>query len=526
MQRQAIADEILGQVVVGRYEMVLRREAGIVLKPLSAGGLPACSPVSSPRPSGVEPLPAYALEFGSLRSLLHARPPRVVEVSGPRGIGKTVFLRQVPDAMYVDVRGLSPGAALQRIFESAFKCKVPYAPDAARVRELLKRAKPVLLDGFTGSNDELRALLAALDGLPLAYSTVEPRELGAAIAQIRLQGVPPNIAAELFERRFQGSQVALAGTVDLVVEIVGGNPMLIQQAAMLARSGRLNLLKNAGSVPATIFNTMGMREQQVFAVVAGFRGARPDRAAVIAVAGVPDAAEIIESLIARCALETDGEHLWIPSVMDSTSNVTSRMLRPDAMLDYVHAVLAQEHLPHSVILNPWPLVEALRLGLSIGRHDRVLDGGRAFADALLLAAQADVARQVCEIVRKAAVEMRDQSTEAWAEHQSGTLGAILDFIGAVPRETMLATLQAAVSRRELMGEEEAALVSAENLALLQGRPRAQRTSSIADMLSPLRRTAVTAIAVGALAAVGIKSASLLHGVGPKAHVVPSVATTL
>jgi hypothetical protein len=419
-----------------------------------------------PAPLDAPALLDCEIELAALGSLVASASPGVVMVSGPSGSGKTALVRRIPGAIYVDAARLTAAGVLQRVYEYAFVNDPVCAPTPERLHKLLEsRRVPIVIDDFRGSAEELRTLIDTLKSGVVVYTAVDAELIDPSAAELRLTGLRAAAARELFERAAGFSLADDDPVLALLSGPLEGNPLLVLQAGALAHSGKLPPIASPAALAATIFNTMTIGEQQVFATVAAFNGARPDRATVEVVSGVANAAGVVNALVARSAVESDGERLWISPQMSSVTGVAPSLMRWDVLFDYLDSTLAQDPLPKSVLTNPEPFLVGLRFEMSKGRHPSVMTAGRALSDALLLAGDVAGSRQAAELVRESANELRDQGMQGWGAHQLGTLSAI-----AGDQPDAVTWLETAVTRRERLGDEDGMHRSLENLALVRGEP--------------------------------------------------------
>lgn len=459
-------------------------------------------PRSKPRalPEGRWDLPTlldFDIEQAALQSLLRSGTPPVIEVSGPLGSGKTALVQRIPGALYIDAGGLGYRAFLQRLYERAFSTDVVYLPSVDALHAAFERWRtPIVIDDFEGSISELHETLEILERVPVIYTTVEPLEIEPT-AEFRLSGLRPDTAYKLFEHYYGNSIAGEHAIMELVSIYLEGNPLMIAQAGAIARAKGLAVLQGPGPLAATIFNSMTIGEQQILATIAGYKGARPDRKTVEVVSGIRAASGTINSLLARHAIETDGERLWLsPLVSYPVEAVLPSLIRYDAMFAYADSVLSQGEVPRSVVENPAPFVFTLRLALSRGCYAQAARNGRVLGDALLLAGSIDAAREVCELVREASSEVGDQVVRAWAQHQTGVLAALMGN-----REEAVSYLKSAVLLRERIGDTQGKLCSEKNLALLPGeRIRRRKKRSLIGLGDLI--TIVCAMALAAVAALG------------------------
>ena len=411
------------------------------------------------------PLVDRDIELAAVQSLLQATPPPVVEVSGRVGVGKTALVRNLKGVFYIDAAGLNCRELLQRLFERACVTEIRYVPSLDRLRAIFMRWKmPVVIDGFMGSNDDLYTILDVLKSVPVVYTTKEPRHLDASVLELRLAGLRPHAARELFERSFGASIADDVDAMEFVNVVLEGNPLLIGHAAALAQAGALSSLQGPEPLAALTFNSMSISEQQVFGTIAGFEGTRPDREMIETVSNTPRAGSVLESLIARNIVQTDGQRVWVSPLMRPILSAIPSLIRYDVIFDYMDVTLSQTEMPRNIADNPKPFLLMLGHVLRKGRHDQAVRNGRVLVNCFVLAGRLEEAREACELLRFAADETSDQTLRAWIQHQLGTLSALSgDHEGAIT------WLESAEALREQIGDRMLKAYSRKNAALLRGK---------------------------------------------------------
>jgi hypothetical protein len=464
------ADEVLGQVVVGDYTVSVHRHAGAVVEKAGTGNGPvATRRLSMPTLPSLPDSPALLdrdIELAAVQALLHASPPPIVEISGRVGVGKTALVRCLTGVLYIDAAGLRYRAFLQHLYERAFHADIAFSPSVEFLRELFSAwDMPVVIDGFEGTAAELHTILDILKRVPVVYTTIEPIRLDPSVAELRLSGLRPDAARELFERSFGASIADDPEAMEFVNIVLEGNPLLIGHAAALARAGALVTLQAPEPLAALTFSNMTIGEQQIFAVIAAFGSARPDRAVVEAVSEVLRASSVINALISRRILQTDGDHVWISPLMRPMLSAGLGLIRYEVMFRYADAVLSQASIPQSIIDNARPMLVMLRLAEAKGYHGQVARNARVLADAFLLGGKIDAAREACELVRVAGNEVFDSEMQAWAQHQIGTLSVLGGDV-----DEGFKWLQSAELLRDHMGDVAGKLHSQNNAALLRKTP--------------------------------------------------------
>jgi hypothetical protein len=416
-------------------------------------------------PSDLLPLTDRDIEARAIESLLPATPPPLVEVSGRVGVGKTALVQRLDGTLYIDAVGLNFHALLQRLYERVCASEVAYVPSVDRLRALFSHWRmPIVIDGFEGNIREWYTILDVLKSVTVVYTTREPLHLHPSVMELRLAGLRPNGARELFERSFGASIVDDGDAMEFVNVVLEGNPLLIGHAGALARAGALSTLHAPEPLAALTFNSMTISEQQVFGTIAGFEATRPDRAMVEAVSATARANGVIDALIARHIVQTDGECVWISPLMRPILSAIPSLVRYDVVFEYIDMLLSQPKLPPSVTDNPKPIILMLRYVATKGRYEQVVRNARTLVNALLLAGRLEEAKETCELLRSVVNETCDKHLQAWIQHQTGTLSAL-----SGDHESAITWLESAEALRARMGDRTMRAYSHKNVALLRGR---------------------------------------------------------
>jgi len=191
-----VGRDVLGQLVVGSYNVVVNAAEGSSVTIRAAGPPPAQrrGRVRSPplRP-GPEPL-GRDRELAQLTRWLDGGVP--VQVCGDRGIGKTTVLRHVvsrrtrtTDVLYLSAAGLAIDDLLQDVFEASYESE-GYKPEFGQLRRLMTPVQALLvLDDFEASADGLRVLLDVLPACDLLFARTD-RCLWAEGETLPLAGLP------------------------------------------------------------------------------------------------------------------------------------------------------------------------------------------------------------------------------------------------------------------------------------------------------------------------------------------------
>lgn len=477
------------------------RRAGAVLAKAGTGA----GPVPTRRLSlpALPSLPDYPslldrdIELAAVQALLQTTPPPIVEISGRVGVGKTALVRCLTNVLYIDAAGMRYRVFLQHLYERAFHSNIAFSPSVDFLRGLFSSWEtPVVIDGFEGTTRELHTILDILKNVPVVYTTTDAIRLDPCVAELRLSGLRPDAARELFERSFGASIADDPDAMEFVNIVLEGNPLLVGHAAALARAGALVTLQAPEPLAALTFNNMTIGEQQIYATIAVFGKGRPDRAIVETVSEVLGANTVINALLTRRILQTDGDHVWISPLMHPMLSAGSALIRYEAMFRYVDAVLSQGNIPRNVIENAQSFLVMLRLAETKGYYGQVARNARTLADGLLLDGKIDEACQACELVRSAGNEVFDSAMQGWAQHQLGTLSVLSGNV-----VDGLLWLESAELLRDHMGDVAGKLHSQRNASILRKTPNSTKGKKNVRVLWDITMIS-WAIGLSAIVAIG------------------------
>ncbi len=332
-----IEGEISGQVAVGIGNLQIgSMHGGVVYQVAPAQRV---RPRPRPTPISLRPPPFPGLldrtsEIDTAAAALGAGLP--VEFHGPGGIGKTVLLRHLahrspsvlpPDGVvYLSAR--QPLAdLLQSLYEAFYVSDVPFKPTETQIRHALQERRAlVILDDLELARDEVGALMGAAPGCVFLLASAARRLWGEGRA-VALHGLPPDDGLALVERELgrplspQERSVAQA-----LCATLEGHPLRLLQAAALVREERLTLAEVAGrmqapapaeALTAQTLGSLSEPERRVVAALAALGGAPVHTEHVAALASLPDAMPILESLLQLGLVQAHSPRYTLAGALES-----------------------------------------------------------------------------------------------------------------------------------------------------------------------------------------------------------------
>ena len=461
------AQEIGGQIAVGSHNVQVHAEHGAIVTVAAPARVPAVR--AREAPVALLPRDAPGL-LGREREIAAALDALAggesVALTAPPGMGKTSLLRRLAHA---GEHGLEHGVVFTRaagqpvadverfIFDALYEADGPYVPTPAELRmRLADRRALVVLDDVAPDRDDLCALLDAAPACRFLLAC-ERRCLSGEGRELALGGLAPADALALLEREL-GRPLREDERPRAVVlcERLGGRPLSVVQAAALARAGELPSVGGPGELERALDDDLDDEERRVVDALELLAPAAVHVDDVAAIAGVPDAAAVLERLRTVGAAQAHSPR-WT-----ATLGGLTRAPDPDAEL----ARRACARMSVAAAERPLEDVPVLLAALRAGAATRCFDGVLALAhaaDPLLTrsgrwAAWGDMLAGA----RRAAEATGDRVAAAWALHQLGTRAGLLGD------ERGRAQLEQALALRRELGDRTGAAVTAHNLGLLFG----------------------------------------------------------
>ena len=438
-------------------------------------------------------------------------PPRVVNVYGEAGIGKTHVLVEALNrrecemrdgTVYLDGRGRDADDLLHAVFEALFETRIPLR-DMQIEHHLKDRRALLALENVQLTPDDAQRLVLGAPAGRLLLTSRE-RVLFDGVA-LRIDGLATEHAVAIAEqelgRTLSGRERAAA---ESVAEGLRGHPLQLRQTFSRARDAGLGIDQLAPRAASAFDRAQALSAQE------------RDVAHVLAVHGdAPLGVEHIEALAghgtaaAAAALEALHEARAHSPRYSLTGDLGDELGRGPLYKEIDRALAyftgwAQEEARagrrERVLLETAALVELLERAQAAGRDEEVVSLGAAIEGALAWGNRWAAWKRVLELMLAAAQATGDSPAQAAALHQLGTRAyATGDARGA----TRL--LEQALALRERIGDEAGARVTRQNLRVVSGGP------PLLYRLSHLSITVVAAIVAVLVIGAGVAGAGVLGG---------------
>lgn len=405
-----VAGGVSGQVVVGSHNVLISAAQGSSVT-VRSGGPPAVRrrtrPVGRPLPRSRRAFAGRAEEVARVRAALEEGRP--VQVWGPAGIGKSALLREVAarrvgdghDVVFLSAAGLPVDDLAQEVFQACYEAE-DYRPEPARLRRLMGSVQALLVvDDFTGSAEELAALLDAVPGCDvlLASPTASVGEAGLAL---ELGGLDEEAARLL----------AGPGASPEFLAAARGHPA----ALLRGRADAAGVAAGDAAVDAAVAARLTEPARRALAVLCAVEvGVSAEVLAVLA--GTDDGA--VAELTGAGLAEAD------PRGFRASAAAASVLSRVRVAVDEAGfaAVLASwvgSGATLRAVADAAPVVLfALRAAASGEEHAAVRDLARAAAPALARTLRWGVWRKVLELGGQAARRLGSAVDEAYFAHEEG-----------------------------------------------------------------------------------------------------------
>lgn len=478
------AGEVSGQLVVGDHNLVVMAEAGALVTVVQ-GDHP--EPTRRDRPLRV--LPRAFPDLLDRRAESDVAGTAIpastsVELSGERGIGKSVLLRELAHAtasalpegvVYGSVRGDPLEDVLQFVFESLYRPAVaggtPVKPtDAELSRLLAEEPLLVVLDDVTLDRDEVEDLLnrAPRSGFLI---TTEERRLWGEGKVLTLTGLPDEFATPLIERALgrplTEDELPSVRTLWTALE---GHPLRVLQAVSAVRDGRASLDQvAAGADGSTVLlssiECVGGRERDVLAIVTAAEGASVPAETIEAIVETDPGREL-EDLERRGLLTSASPSRSAVAV--SAGQEAGLVIEPwgERLASYVIGFCEQHGSEPEQIVEQLELVRwALEWSVERQRWSEALRLARAIDGPVTLRGRWGTWGLALERALMAARALGDARAEGWALHQVGTRALCRDEFALADE-----ALTGALEIRRRVGDRRGEEITRNNLDVLHGIP--------------------------------------------------------
>lgn len=441
-------------------------------------------------------------------------PPRVVNVYGDGGIGKTYVLVEALNrrecemrdgTVYLDGRGRDADDLLHAAFEALFETRIPLRDMQIEHHLKDRRALLALEDVELARDGGQRLVLGAPDSRLIVTS--RERVLFDGVA-LRIDGLATEHAVAIAEqelgRALTGRERAAAASV---ADGLRGHPLQLRQAFSRARDAGLSIEQLAPRAASAYdrAQVLSAQERNVARVLAVHGDAPLGSEHIEALAGA-GASAVAEALEARHeARSYSPRYSLAGDLADALDDGPGLAGEVDHALTYFTAWAQDEARAgrrDRVLLETEALIALLERAQAAGRHDDVVALGVAIEGALALGNRWAAWKRVLELVLAAAQATGDSAVEAAALHQLGTRAyATGDTRGAAR------LLEHALALRERIGDTAGAGVTRQNLRVVSGAP------PLLYRLSHVSLAVVAAVVAVLVIGAGVAGAGVLGGGG-------------
>lgn len=450
-----VGRDVVGQVIVGNHNVVVNARDG------TSVSVRADPPPLVPRREPVRPVPLRAgpepvgrgRELAQITGWLDAKFP--VEVCGESGIGKTTLLRRIgaqrgqgrTGAVYLSAMGLSRDELLQEIFQAFYDVE-GYRPEPQRLRRLTASVDAlVLLDDFSGSPEDLTAVLDAVPSSDIVVAGGQQCLFGDG-QTIALGGLDAAAARVLLVRRLgrrlTSEEREQAGTL---CSVAGGNPGVLVRTADAVRT----VWQSAGTAqdlplvtldiaePALVprlVERLGGPAHQVLRVLGAFGEVPLPPAPLLALSGGTEAA--LTELLSAGVLEQAGPGLRpAGSLGHAVAGLAGNPPAPAELTDGL-ARWASSASPRSVADAVGAITHMLDRSITDTAPAAAVRLARAAAPRLAAALRWDAWAQVLSRGRVAARAAKARQDEAYFEHEDDVRRRVLGTLASAAVAGILA----------------------------------------------------------------------------------------
>jgi hypothetical protein len=408
---------------------------------------------------------------------------RPAELSGEEGLGKTSLLcylanHFLPESfpagvVYLPTGDQHPDDVLQSLFEAFYETTIPMKPSTVQVRRLLQGKKAlIVVDDVERSRREVQTLINLVPDCTFLLAAPEGRLSGGA-CRISLPPLASEAALHLIqqelERPLTGEERPAAQDLCAALKC---HPLRLVQAVALVREKGLTLSEVARTVsgPAAatslhrqLLETLPKPDRRVLMVLAALGGTFVHAAPLEAMTQSGDIQPILEGLMQRGLVQTDGERYRLAAELAQSWPPESDLASVgDQVLRYFTDWAADHRQePEALFQEADALFKTLERAVRAERWPEVQSLGEALQNALALKGRWAAWGQVLAWCLQSARAASDKAAEAWALHQLGSRALCLEDYS-----TARSSLKQALRLREFLRDKIGAAVTRHNLSLI------------------------------------------------------------
>ncbi|MGE5218199.1 MAG: choice-of-anchor D domain-containing protein [Chloroflexota bacterium] len=407
-----------------------------------------------------------------------------VEIDGPTGVGKTVLMRTLayhpelrgnPDGVvYLDRVGTEAIADLQQcLYDSFYQSAPRLKPSEGELRQLLRDTRAlILLDDVAQTAAELESLFNLLPNCLFCLAS-EERHLHSEVKVIALAGLPEEHALALIEREL-GTVLSDQdrSAARQICNFFNGNPSQLILAVASARqqhrslAGLVAAAETAPPLDKSLTENLESRSpaaRRTLAVLA-ILGASVSQEALAACMGAPAIEPLLQELSDARLIQTDGARF---SLSRAVANAARAL--PDGNAYWLEAlprlVNWTEQLtraPESLLNDVAAIERATQWAADHAHWQEVLRLARAAEPTLSGSGRWAAWGKLLDLAGRAAVELHDDASRAWALHELGSRAICLGDPESADR-----FLRQALALRIAVGDHWDAALTQHNLDILR-----------------------------------------------------------
>jgi NB-ARC domain len=434
--------ETIGQVIVGRHLLSIGSEHGALI-----GSAGENNPIVDPQPTPLVRVPrAFARLLGrqtEIESAIAAlQAHQTVEFYGEAGIGKTALLRHLSHHPQVTtshadgilyLQGHSPiGDRLQVLFDTFYESRPAFKPPESEIRQALKDKQVlILVDDDHLSPDHLQQLIEVLPNSTFVIASRNRRFWGEGRV-IALEGLAFEESLALIEGELGRSLLPEnLETAESIWHLLKGHPQRLLQVAALIREDKVAFLQVLDhlqegaerSLTRMILTSLPKTQRWIVAALVAMGEVGLLSEQIAAITGPPNPQASLQALLKRHLIQMNGYRYCLSSslgtILQDDFNPTPWMERALAHL----VPWAEQHqpIPETLLMEREVILYTLQWAIEKGRPLEALQLVRSLEGSLALDKQWETWRCVLHWGLQSAWALEDQTAEAWALHQLGTL---------------------------------------------------------------------------------------------------------
>ncbi|NJR52068.1 MAG: hypothetical protein HC780_23330 [Leptolyngbyaceae cyanobacterium CSU_1_3] len=434
--------ERIGQLTVGRHLLSVGSTLGTLITAATEHN-PTIEPqltFSFQVPRAFSGLLGRQAEIEASLAALKAR--QHVELCGESGIGKTTLLRHLahhPNVTTSHADGIlyltehqPAGDRLQTLFDIFYSTTPACRPSDREISQALAdKQLLILLDDPKLSREDLQRLMDVLPESTFVIASLAQRSQGKAQV-IELEGLPFAESLALMERELGRSIPSeRLKAAESIWQILQGHPHRLLQTAAMLREDKASLLQVADqleeggerSLTRMILTTLPKTQRWIVAALVAMREVGLLSEQVAAITGPPNPQPSLQALVKRYLVQIEGHRYRLsPSLVEVLQDDFNPTPWMERVLGYLVPWAEMHRLtPEALLTERGVILHSLHWAIEKERYAEALRLVRSLEGSLLLTKQWETCQQVLQWGLQASWALEDQTSEAWALHERGTL---------------------------------------------------------------------------------------------------------